>query len=696
MNKFDYKNLTPFKWFVLENFPFIEADFDALTEWQLFCKLGKEINKIIDSQNVVGTEMEKFSQAFIELKNYVDNYFDNLDVQDEINNKLNEMVQDGTLQEIISAYLNSKAIFGFDNVESMKNATNLIDGSYAKTLGYYSINDGGGALYKIIDDKTLQEDSGSLHALKNGLYAKLIDEDNVNIKKFGAYGNNINDDSQAFINIINYCNQNNKNIYLPIGEYKITTDLPKLNTGITLLGDEKTGTSIKKSTIYDYRTNTTNYLISYQNPLSNQGLGYGNFVKNIGFWQNSNDNSLKCLNVNSGCYNGTIENVSFRNYANAINIEKINSINIEDCSFLFCGSNEADSLLYAIKITSCVDVKLNNCLIEHCRFMLYDDMQGAHSHKYNNCYFELTSSKLVKGESPIFVKNIGETGALFNDCTFVGLSVYDLKSLLNYSLINDVFYLIKLLGQGHIVNNCQFLCGSTGTTSNYGCKFLLTRYSKITNCLFSEPCYEIPSINDYNGDISNNNFYVTIKSDSDSNLYKKSIIYNSLTQCKNNTIKYTNTNNKLIPRLYIWYHKHFIQSNEFEYKNIDAENTTNTVKTFVIKTGSTIYAPINLLINKINSNGCIYNGTILLNGPTHGISEISNTIKGLSSGVTITCSFIDDNTIYIQLSGSAAQISDLKYEIEGLENYQVDIYYNKTINAITNNHIGSQLIISNS
>ena len=28
---FDYKNLSPFKWFVLENFPFIEADFDAFT-----------------------------------------------------------------------------------------------------------------------------------------------------------------------------------------------------------------------------------------------------------------------------------------------------------------------------------------------------------------------------------------------------------------------------------------------------------------------------------------------------------------------------------------------------------------------------------------------------------------------------------------------------------------------------------------
>ena len=102
MNKFNYKNLTPFKWFVLENFPFIEADFDALTEWQLFCKLGKEMNKIINSENTLGTQMENVTNAFIELQNYVNNYFENLDIQEEVNNKLNEMASSGELTEIIA------------------------------------------------------------------------------------------------------------------------------------------------------------------------------------------------------------------------------------------------------------------------------------------------------------------------------------------------------------------------------------------------------------------------------------------------------------------------------------------------------------------------------------------------------------------------------------------------------------------
>ena len=129
MNKFNYTNLTPFKWFVLENFPFIEADFDAITEWQLFCKVGKEINKIIDILNSLGIETENLSQAFIDLQNYINNYFDNLDVQEEINTKLNEMVEDGTLEEIINQEIFSelnnkieKAMLKTDN-QSYNNLT---------------------------------------------------------------------------------------------------------------------------------------------------------------------------------------------------------------------------------------------------------------------------------------------------------------------------------------------------------------------------------------------------------------------------------------------------------------------------------------------------------------------------------------------------------------------------------------------
>ena len=93
--------LPPFKWFVLENFPYIEDDFDALTNWQLFCKLGKEMNKIIEKCNLTGEQVENLTNAFNTLKAYVDDYFENLDVTDEINAKLDEMAQSGELQELL-------------------------------------------------------------------------------------------------------------------------------------------------------------------------------------------------------------------------------------------------------------------------------------------------------------------------------------------------------------------------------------------------------------------------------------------------------------------------------------------------------------------------------------------------------------------------------------------------------------------
>lgn len=149
MNKFDYNKLTPFKWFVLENFPFIEADFDAITEWQLFNKLGTEINKIINSQNTVGEQTENLTNAFIALQNYVNNYFDNLDIQEEVNNKLNEMAASGQLTEIIAQYLQVQSLLCFNTLNDLQNAENLAEGSFVKTYGNLIYNDGKGEFYKI-------------------------------------------------------------------------------------------------------------------------------------------------------------------------------------------------------------------------------------------------------------------------------------------------------------------------------------------------------------------------------------------------------------------------------------------------------------------------------------------------------------------------------------------------------------------
>ena len=105
LNKPNYKPLPPFKGWVIENFPFIEADFDAITNYELICKITGYLNDVIANENLTEEVVNNCIDAFNTLKNYVDDYFDNLDVQEEINNKLDQMATDGSLTNLIKAYV---------------------------------------------------------------------------------------------------------------------------------------------------------------------------------------------------------------------------------------------------------------------------------------------------------------------------------------------------------------------------------------------------------------------------------------------------------------------------------------------------------------------------------------------------------------------------------------------------------------
>ena len=59
-----------------------------------------------------------------ELKDFVENYFENLDVQEEINNKLDKMAQDGSLYNIIRQFTNPIINDFEDNVQNLLNLQN--------------------------------------------------------------------------------------------------------------------------------------------------------------------------------------------------------------------------------------------------------------------------------------------------------------------------------------------------------------------------------------------------------------------------------------------------------------------------------------------------------------------------------------------------------------------------------------------
>ena len=113
MNDKKFIKLTPFKMQVLQSFPFIDEDFDAITNYELLCKVVEYLNKTVKNVDLLNKKVEEF-----------ENYFDNLDVQDEINNKLDEMAESGELSDIIAQYLGLAGVLSFNTVKEKKNSTN--------------------------------------------------------------------------------------------------------------------------------------------------------------------------------------------------------------------------------------------------------------------------------------------------------------------------------------------------------------------------------------------------------------------------------------------------------------------------------------------------------------------------------------------------------------------------------------------
>ena len=106
-------------------------------------------NEVIPTVNNNGEAVEELQQLYIQLKDYVDNYFDNLDIQEEVNTKLEEMAESGELTDIIAQYLQLAGVLAYDTKSAMKSAENLVDGSICKTLGNLAYSDGQGAFYKV-------------------------------------------------------------------------------------------------------------------------------------------------------------------------------------------------------------------------------------------------------------------------------------------------------------------------------------------------------------------------------------------------------------------------------------------------------------------------------------------------------------------------------------------------------------------
>lgn len=115
----------PFVRFVASAIPMVFDD--SLSYYECLAALTKYLQDVVDVINNNGAVTEEYIALTKELKEYVENYFANLDVQEEINNKLDAMVADGTLTTLIGNYCDPKLEAQDLKIEAMEETVNTFD-----------------------------------------------------------------------------------------------------------------------------------------------------------------------------------------------------------------------------------------------------------------------------------------------------------------------------------------------------------------------------------------------------------------------------------------------------------------------------------------------------------------------------------------------------------------------------------------
>ena len=400
-----------------------------------FCSyLEKEV---IPAVNNNGEAIEELQQLFVQLQEYVEHYFDTLDIQEEVNNKLDDMAESGELTEIIATYLNIKSLLTFDTLADMKTAENIQEGSKVKTFGYYSINDGGGATYYVrqVQNTDTENDMDIVALLDEDLVAEIEKPVSMNVKQFGAKGDNIHNDTENIQRAIDYAVENKINIIVPEGDYLIDH--------IDIYG-ETSFKGVAQKKVRFYTTNNINYTNAIN--ISGNSTQVSDFML-IGTSDGDYDSSAHVQN-------GIGFTTTHENYAGRLDLHNLNII-------AFTGSG-----IYQPS-------NINSYLADSTFDKIYCyDNEGYGCYLEGNSDFSITNS---------YFANNRKTGLHFacSNCRLIniksflnGVGIYD-ASLGTQQTRYHGFYLSTY---GTIITNCT-------AQENYGDGFKLENCNK---CVFND------------------------------------------------------------------------------------------------------------------------------------------------------------------------------------------------------------------
>ena len=207
----EIKTISPFKNFCMTIGALPSSYLESMSYYETLCWLCKYLEKTINPA------INQNAEALKELQDYVANYFDNLDVTEEINNKLDEMAQDGTLAEII----NVEMIGSLSNLETT-DKTDLVSAinENVETIG--------GLNNLETTDKT---------NIVNAVNEVNTNLKNINLSDYTTYTTFTTDYGTISSSEITVAKNNDGSLCKVYGDFELTNLTPNTFTTITLNAD---------------------------------------------------------------------------------------------------------------------------------------------------------------------------------------------------------------------------------------------------------------------------------------------------------------------------------------------------------------------------------------------------------------------------------------------------------------------------
>ena len=369
-----------------------------------------------------------------ELELYVQDYFKNLDVQTEINNKLDQMAESGQLADIIAQYLQVSSILAFNTIEDMKKSTNLSENSFVETYGFYKLGDGGSAKYKIRKITNVDViDNIKLFALNNDstLIAELIIDKEMNTKQFGLIGDGTTDETEKL----------NKFFSQPIEKYII-------NNGTYLIDG-------------DININSNSYVVFMENAIikrkSTNSTHY--YMLNIG---NKNNVTIKGAHLigDKDEHSGTTGEWGY-----GIHIYSSQNINIEDCIIektwgdgIYIGYSYAEVSTQIPRYIYVNNVKIINCSRNGISVCSGEDIIITNSYIYGTTRTNPKAGIDIEPEAPEsinpYLKNV-TIDNIITEANGIGIGLTTNKQVENLTINNHVS---NMESEGFVVYNMESDC----------------------------------------------------------------------------------------------------------------------------------------------------------------------------------------------------------------------------------------------